>query len=93
MKNPNPTHKESILNVVYKSSGNCNVYLEELVHIYESEKNLKQTLPLMIENATTPEIVKALTTHLKFTQDHLQRLEELFDSINVPLVNNLKSNI
>lgn len=67
------------------SSDNCNVFVDELMSIYNSEKKLKLSLPKMILNAKSPEIVKALTIHLKFTQEHLLRLEELFTSINQPL--------
>lgn len=62
-----------------------NVFIDELVDIYNSEKKLNESLPLMIKNAKTPEIVTALTTHLKFTQEHLLRLETLFKSINQPI--------
>lgn len=67
------------------SSDNCNVFVDELMTIYNSEKRLNLSLPKMILNAKSPEIVKALTIHLKFTQEHLLRLEELFTSINQPL--------
>jgi ferritin-like metal-binding protein YciE len=67
------------------SNDNCNVFVDELMTIYNSEKRLNLSLPKMILNAKSPEIVKALTIHLKFTQEHLLRLEELFTSINQPL--------
>ncbi|MEO8234151.1 MAG: DUF892 family protein [Flavobacterium sp.] len=67
------------------SSDNCNVFVDELMTIYNSEKRLNLSLPKMILDAKSPEIVKALTIHLKFTQEHLLRLEELFTSINQPL--------
>ena len=67
------------------SSDNCNVFVDELMTIYNSEKKLNLSLPKMILNAKSPEIVKALTIHLRFTQEHLLRLEDLFTSINQPL--------
>jgi ferritin-like metal-binding protein YciE len=67
------------------SSDNCNVFVDELMSIYNSEKRLNLSLPKMILSAKSPEIVKALTIHLKFTQEHLLRLEDLFTSINQPL--------
>ena len=66
-------------------SRNFNVFLDELIDIYNSEKNLNVTLPEMIKNAEDPENQEALTMHLKFTQEHLKRLEEFFISINQPL--------
>ena len=53
------------------SSDNCNVFVDELMTIYNSEKKLNLSLPKMILNAKSPEIVKALTIHLRFTQEHL----------------------
>ncbi len=77
----------------HKSEGNCNKFLEELVSIYKSEKKLNLTLPEMIKNAVSPEIAKSLTAHLKFTQEHLLRLETLFDSINDPIITELKTKL
>lgn len=60
----------------------CNIFIEELTAIYESEKKLNLTLPQMILDAKTPEIAQGLTVHLKFTQEHLLRLETFFASVN-----------
>ena len=68
------------------SSDNCNVFVNELMTIYNSEKRLNLSLPKMILNAKSPEIVKSLTIHLKFTQEHLLRLETFFKSINQPII-------
>ena len=66
-------------------SRNCNVFLDELIDIYNSEKNLNVTLPEMIKNAEDTENQEALITHLKFTQEHIKRLEDFFISINQPI--------
>ena len=68
------------------SDENCNVFINELMTIYNSEKELNETLPTMIKNAKTSEIVTALTKHLRFTQEHLLRLETFFKSINQPII-------
>ena len=60
---------------------NFNVFMDELTAIYESEKKLNLTLPQMILDAKTPEIADGLTVHLKFTQEHLLRLDTFFASI------------
>jgi len=67
-------------------SENVNLFNEELKAIYESEKQLNLTLPKMILDAETPEIADGLVVHLKFTQEHLLRLETFFKSINEPLI-------
>ncbi|WP_394758502.1 DUF892 family protein [Flavobacterium sp.] len=79
-------------NHIFKSLDNdssdehCNIFINELMTIYNSEKELNETLPTMIKNAKTSEIVTALTKHLRFTQEHLLRLETFFKSINQPLI-------
>ncbi|WP_395043286.1 DUF892 family protein [Flavobacterium sp.] len=70
-----------------KSNTNCNVYLDELVRIYNEEKSLNATLPTKIKNENNQEIIEALTTHLIFTQEHLLRLEDFFESINYKINN------
>jgi ferritin-like metal-binding protein YciE len=72
-------------NINIKPEIKCNVFLDELLTIYKLEKNLNETLPVMIMNAKSPKIANGLTKHLKFTQEHLHRLEVLFESINQPI--------
>ena len=79
--------KNYIIDELKKQDANlhCNIFLNELRSIYQSEKRLNETLPMMILNAKTQKIASGFTKHLKFTQDHLLRLETLFLSINEPL--------
>ncbi|MFV8373282.1 DUF892 family protein [Flavobacterium sp. LB2P6] len=69
-------------NTVPERKENCrNVYVEELKEIYFNEKALILSIPVMIKNAATDELVDALKIHLQFTMDHLKRLEDFFCSI------------
>jgi ferritin-like metal-binding protein YciE len=63
----------------------CNVFVNELIKIYNAEQKLNTTLPSMILNAESPKIANGLIKHLKFTQEHLLRLETFFKSINQPI--------
>lgn len=63
------------------SKGGHNVFMDELKEIYFSEKALLISIPLLIKTAATEEIADALSVHLKFTIDHIKRLEEFFNSI------------
>lgn len=54
------------------------LFINELKDIYWAEKALLKAIPVMVENATTPELVKALTNHTKQTQEHVIRLENVF---------------
>ncbi|WP_158727849.1 MULTISPECIES: DUF892 family protein [unclassified Flavobacterium] len=58
-----------------------NMYLEELQDIYFNEKSLLISIPILIYKADSKEISEALATHLQFTKDHIQRLEDFFISI------------
>ena len=82
------TTKNHILSEANKniSYDKCNVFVDELMTIYKSEKELNETLPTMIKDAKSSEIIAALTRHLKFTQEHLLRLETFFKSINQPII-------
>lgn len=70
-----------------KSHEDCNVFIYELMSIYNAEKKLNLSLPVMILNARTSKIANGLTKHLKFTQEHLLRLETLFKSLKEPIKN------
>jgi ferritin-like metal-binding protein YciE len=69
-------------NAISETKENCrNVFVEELKEIYFTEKALILSIPIMIKNATTDELIDALKVHLQFTQEHIQRLEFFFTSI------------
>lgn len=58
-----------------------NIFIEELKEIYFSEKALLISIPILIKNAATEELATALQVHLKFTEEHIKRLEDFFNSI------------
>lgn len=53
-------------------------FKEELKDIYWAEKHLVKTLPKMAKAATSEELKAAFMDHLKVTQTHVSRLEEVF---------------
>ena len=60
--------------------------LEKFFHnslkdLYWAEKNLLKTLPKMSKNATTEELQSALDEHLVQTEEHVNRLEKIFEMI------------
>ncbi len=76
---------ENIANDI--TENDSNIFIDELLSIYDSEKKLNSTLPTMILNAKSIKIANGLTEYLKFTQEHLLRLEIFFKSINQPFQN------
>jgi ferritin-like metal-binding protein YciE len=62
-------------------NGFHNLFLEELKETYNSEKTLLASIPNMIINADSEELVEALSKRLEFTRNHINRLEETFYSL------------
>jgi ferritin-like metal-binding protein YciE len=50
-----------------------------LKDIYYAEKKLSKTLPKMVKNASTPELINTLKNHLAETNEHVSRLEKVFE--------------
>jgi ferritin-like metal-binding protein YciE len=58
------------------------LFVNELKDIYWAEKALTKAIPKMIKNASSEELIEALNGHLVETIEHVNRLEEVFASIN-----------
>jgi ferritin-like metal-binding protein YciE len=54
-----------------------------LKDIYWTEKVLTKTLPKMMKNASSPELVNSLKNQLNETQEHVSRLEKIFEATGV----------
>ena len=57
------------------------LFEDELKDIYWAEKALTKAIPKMIKNATSPELIAALTSHLAETENQVLRLEDVFASM------------
>lgn len=57
------------------------LYVDELKDLYSAEKQLVKALPKMARKATDPRLKKALTNHLRETEGHVDRLEQIFESL------------
>ncbi len=57
------------------------LYIDELKDLYSAEKQLVKALPKMAKNATNPELKKAFQDHLAQTEQHVERLEQIFESL------------
>ena len=55
-----------------------------LQEIYWSEQNLVNVLNTMTDAATTSELKKAFEEHKRQTQEHAQRLEQVFQLLDLP---------
>lgn len=57
------------------------LFLHELSDLYDAELQLTQALPKMAAAAKDAKLKKAFKDHLKQTQGHVKRLEDIFTSL------------
>lgn len=58
------------------------LFVNELKDIYWAEQHLVKALPKMAKAATSEELRSAIEEHLGETENHVSRLESVFDSID-----------
>lgn len=57
------------------------LFLDEIRDLYDAEKQLTKALPKMAKASSTPELKTAFEDHLQETQGHVDRLEEIFETL------------
>ena len=57
-------------------------FIDELRDAYDAEKQLLKALPKLAKAATSPELRQAFITHRDETQGQIQRLEDVFASLD-----------
>ena len=57
------------------------LFLNELKDVLNAEKQLVAALPRMAKAASAPELEQAFTKHLRETEGHVRRLEQIFKSL------------
>ena len=57
-------------------------FLDELRDMYDAEKQLTKALPKLAKNATSPELRDAFESHLEETRGQVERLEQVFESLD-----------
>ena len=56
-------------------------FLQELMDLYDAEKQLVKALPKVAKAAEHEELKSAVESHLEETQEHVERLERVFEII------------
>jgi ferritin-like metal-binding protein YciE len=59
------------------------LFVDELKDIYWAEKHLTKALPKMKKASTSEELANAFDQHLTVTEGHIQRLEEVFEILDM----------
>jgi len=57
------------------------LYVDELKDLYSAESQLVKALPKMAKAASGPELRQGFEKHLKQTEGHVQRLEQIFQAL------------
>ena len=55
------------------------LFVDELKNVFYIENEIVDSLPIMIEAATSPELKRALSSHLEETKEQVKRLEQVFE--------------
>ncbi len=60
------------------------LFVHTLQDMYYAEQQIAKSLPKMIDKATDPQLKQALQSHLGETQNHVKRLEQVFQMHGQP---------
>ncbi|MBC7523377.1 MAG: ferritin-like domain-containing protein [Flavobacterium sp.] len=74
--------KEDSTNSTMQVSQLMKLFEDELKDIFWAEKALTKAIPLMIKNATSIDLIEGLTAHLEETNNHVERLAQVFTLID-----------
>jgi len=58
------------------------LYIDELKDLYSAENQLVKALPQMAKAATSTKLRQGFEEHLEQTKGHVQRLEQIFESLD-----------
>ena len=60
------------------------LFVETLKDIFYAEKQILRALPKMAREASSPELKKAFEHHREETEDHVERLQQVFELVDKP---------
>lgn len=66
-----------------KVEGMQQLLVEELQDLYDAEKQLVRALPKMAKSASNAELENAFREHLEVTRGQVQRIEQIFESMDM----------
>jgi ferritin-like metal-binding protein YciE len=58
------------------------LFVEQVMDLYDAEQQLVKALPKLAKAAATPELEEAIRNHLTETQNQVSRLEQVFQTLN-----------
>lgn len=86
-KESTATPKNGVVTAKSDAAKDLKDFFEDgLKDIYWAEKALTKALAKMAKNATSTQLIKAFEEHLKETEEHVTRLEQVFESLGLKAV-------
>ena len=58
------------------------LFVDELKDVYDAERRITRALPKMVKAAASEELSQALQEHLQQTEEHVTRLDRIFESMD-----------
>ncbi len=59
------------------------LFMLKIMSLYDIETTITKALPKVIKAATDPELKESLITHLRETETHVERLEKIFEMLEM----------
>lgn len=59
------------------------LFVDQIKDLYDAENRLTEALPKMADAANSSQLRQAILDHLRETQGHVSRLEQVFSAVNV----------
>src|SRR4029079_4372230 len=75
---PNPNTQELVMEL----SSLEDLFIDELKDLYSAETQLTKALPKMAKAATSKDLKAGFEKHLKQTEGHVDRLEQIFENLD-----------
>jgi len=68
----------------FMNNGLHKLFLDELADIYHAERQMVKTLPKLAQSAEHENLREAFASHLRETENHVSRIEQVFASLGEP---------
>ena len=67
----------------YEFNSLSDLFVQQIEDLYDAEQQMVEALPLMADAASTPDLKRAFSEHLRQTQNHVTRLEQVFRGLDM----------
>ena len=71
----------STLHVMESLENLSDLFVHELLDLYDAEQQMTKALPLLVQAATHEQLKKTFQDHLEETREHSKRLEQIFKGL------------